>query len=112
MSVSDEIFNQAFFSTDDFAEEVELTPVGGTPSAVNVIFLSEYESANLPELGNEARQPMAQAQTSMLEGIGHGAKLVRPGKGRHEYSEVYFVTGVQHDGDGITTLMLSKNRPS
>ena len=88
-----------FFNADEFAVEAFLN---GAATPIKVIFDNEYREIVLSSGSVEGRVPQCLAKSSDVEAAAHGNTL-KVG------ATTYKIIGVQPDGTGITTLMLSKD---
>lgn len=92
-----------FLSVDDFGSAATYTPVGGTASTVNGIFDNDIvevdAGGNIPMA---IRQPRFLCRTQDIANAVEGDALV-------VNSTNYTIRVVDHDGTGMTTLVLEKN---
>lgn len=92
-----------FVSVDDFGSAATYTPVGGSASTVNGIFDNDIvevdAGGNIPMA---IRQPRFLCRTQDISGAVDGDALV-------VNSTNYTIRVVDHDGTGMTTLVLEKN---
>lgn len=88
----------AMFSLNDFAETVT---VGGV--SVVAIFDDSFNAVNFAN-GEvvEGSMPKVTCKSSDVAAAAHGTEVVARGT-------TYYVTGVRHDGAGLSVLMLSEN---
>ncbi len=91
-----------FVNPSDFGVAATYTPSGGSPASVNGIFDAGYFA-----VGVEAGVPLAAAQlrfvarTADLPNVANGATLLIG-------STTYIIRNVEHDGTGMTTLVLEQ----
>lgn len=91
--------------SDEMFEYSELTTAatfthGATVATINVIFDNEFSVMGIP--GIEEAQPQAQCKTSDVPAAVHNDTLTIGGV-------VYYIKGIEPDGLGVTTLILSKS---
>jgi len=100
MSLSQDLTTDldTFLDTTDFAVAATLN---GT-TAINVIFDAAYEAVNLQTGEVEGAAPVAICKSSDVSGVSHGDTLDVNGT-------TYYVRGIQPDGTGLTTLILSED---
>lgn len=95
-------FADDVLSTDAFAQAATWTHAGGVPTTINVVLDTEYAA---PEgvgiAGVSGAAPIAICKTSDVPGAARGDTLVVDGT-------TYYVTEAMPDGDGFTTLRLSR----
>ena len=87
----------------DFGESATYTPAGGPSVDITVLFDHEY--LNVDATGGvvvESVHPTVLARTSDVPNAAHGESLVIG-------PEVYYIVGVQPDGQGMTQLILEIN---
>jgi hypothetical protein len=92
-----------FFDTDDFGSAATYTPSGGVASTVNGIFdndIIEVEAGG--NISMAVRQPRFVCRTVDLSSAAEGDAL-------NVNSTAYTIRVVDHDGTGVTTLVLEKN---
>lgn len=80
----------------DMGETATITPAGGDPSTVTVIFSREFVAIE----GVETQAPTVTAKTADLVGVKAGASVVL-GAG------TFTVFGIENGGTGFTTLVLT-----
>ena len=79
------------------------TPSGGTAKTIKVVFESEYLSVQVVgDVGVESASPAAYCKSADIIGVQHGDTLAISGT-------TYNIIGIQPDGTGMTTLILSKD---
>jgi hypothetical protein len=92
-----------FVSVDDFGTAATFTPSGGAASTVNGIFDNDIvevdAGGNIPMA---IRQPRFQCRTQDIANAVDGDALV-------VNATAYTIRVVDHDGTGMTTLVLEKN---
>lgn len=92
-----------FVSVNDFGSAATYTPIGGTASTVNGIFDNDIvevdAGGNIPMA---IRQPRFLCRTQDIADAVDGDALV-------VNSTNYTIRVVDHDGTGMTTLVLEKN---
>lgn len=91
-------FNKAFFA--DATQTSAVFTHGATVATINVIFDNEFSVMGIP--GIEEAQPQAQCKTSDVSAAVHNDTLVIGGV-------TYYIKGIEPDGLGVTTLILSKS---
>ena len=87
----------------DFGQSVTYTPSGGPSKEITVLFDHEY--LGVDATGGvlvESVHPTILALTSDVPNAAHGESLVIG-------PEVYYIVGVQPDGQGMTQLILEIN---
>lgn len=94
----------SFFDTDidifftDFAVDAKYIPFGGTASTIKVIFDNIYQVI----VDNvEGTHPAAFCKTANVSGIKHDDEMTIN-------STTYKIINIQHDGTGMTTLLLAE----
>jgi len=92
-----------FVSVDDFGTAATYTPVGGSASTVNGIFDNDIvevdAGGNIPMA---IRQPRFLCRTQDISDAADGDAMT-------VNSTNYTIRVVDHDGTGMTTLVLEKN---
>lgn len=88
-----------FLNADEFA--VSITYNSAT---IKGIFDDEYKAVNQLTGEVEATAPQVVVKTSDISGIAHGNPLTIN-------STTYYVIGIQQDGTGLTTIILSRDAP-
>jgi hypothetical protein len=91
-----------FFSLDDFAEQAEYTPVGGSMSLISVIFDAAYSQSIAGGVEFQNLGPRASCKAADVEGVTKSATLRVQGT-------LYYVIDIQADGHGLVDLSLSKD---
>lgn len=82
----------------DFAVDAVWTPSGGTASTIKVIFDNDYKII----VDNvEGSGPAVTCKTASVPDIRHDDELT-------VNSTAYKVINIQHDGNGVTTLLLAE----
>ncbi len=74
----------------------------GGPYEVKIIFSVAYETVNVYSGEVESAAPHAIMATVDTDGIKHGATITID-------EQIYYIRGIQPDGQGFTTLILSKD---
>lgn len=90
------------FSADDFAEPAVLNMPDGDAREINVIFDAEYTASQVGESTVQNQSPQVLCKTSDLESVTDQCTL--------EYNSItYYIRSVEHDGTGVSRLLLSKD---
>lgn len=91
-----------FFELDDFAEEADYTPVGGSLTVIRVIFNEPHSVIPLGETEYQSAFPSVWCKTSEVSSARNGDIVVYD-------NTTYYVRETRHDGTGMTLLELSKD---
>lgn len=86
----------------DFALDAAFSHAGGQASTIKVIFDNDFKAVNIDTGMVESAGPMATCKTSDVLTAAHGDTLTIN-------SVVYKIIGIEPDGTGMTTLILSKD---
>lgn len=92
-----------FYETDlaDFLMDFGESAIINSGTEITVIYDNEYASAAPMGADIESSKPTAIAKTTDVEELSHGATVEIRGI-------IYKVVGIQPDGTGFTTLILSE----
>lgn len=101
MTLKSDITNDlaTFLNTNEFA-----TSITYNSNVIKGIFDDAYKGINMATGEIESTDPQVVVKTSDVSDIEHGNNLVIS-------STTYYVIGIQPDGTGLTTLILSKDAP-
>lgn len=101
MTVETDTERRAMIS--DFGQSATYTPSGGPSTEINVLFDHEYLGVDATGgVVVESVHPTVLALTSDVPNAAHGESVVIG-------PEVYYIVGVQPDGQGMTQLILEVN---
>jgi len=100
LSIESAADRAAFLST--FGEAVTYTPQGGQPRSIDMIFDGPQRVQNVQTGEIEMTAPEGLCDTGDVSGVKHRDTIERQ-------SVTYYVIGIEHDGTGMTTLILSKD---
>ncbi len=92
----------ALINTGDFAQSVVYTPSGGPAKPIDAIFDDEFSGLNTQTGQMETSKPQVMVRDSDVAGVTKKATVTVG-------VIVYKVIGINPDGTGLTTLILSKD---
>lgn len=99
MALKDDILTDltTFLNSDEFAIDIIYNS-----TTIQGIFDNAFVEDQQNDISVETLQPQVIVKTSDVSGVSHGQSMTINGV-------TYYVIGIQSDGTGLTTILLSRN---